>query len=497
MFYLAPRHQVLETTAMLVLVLSILLVGCSETPGASSGPSANPSTSPSHKSASCTQPQPAPGKLSLAGLAYGSAHTGQDPTRGVFPSSEEIEADMPTLASLTGYIRIYSATGPAEAIVQAAQAANLCVALGIDLSSDPAANAREMMAGVRLASNSTVHALIVGNEVLQNGVLSEQQLRSDIDQVRAQLGRAVPITVADTDTAWLQHPDLARDVDFITVHIYPFWQGVSIESALQSLDQAYTRLQKAFPGKQIVIGETGWPSAGPPYEAAIPSAANQARYVSEFINWAQAKHVQYFYFDAFDEDWKIHEMGVGTHWGLYQQNGELKPALNDIFPGPALATLTQRGFRDVYVNGLEADFVAGVDTSGHLHQWLTNDNNLLSLAYPAGQQWGGLFITVGPPVPLGQRPSLDLSAYKSLVVDLRPAVEGQCVHIGIKNNRQPDDGSEITVQRCLPAGWSTVTLPLSVFRGEDLAHLYVVFELLFQGVSGASLEVRNIRYSPS
>ncbi|HEY6539588.1 MAG TPA: hypothetical protein VIZ18_01575, partial [Ktedonobacteraceae bacterium] len=173
------------------------------------------------------------------------------------------------------------------------------------------------------------------------------------------------------------------------------------------------------------------------------------------------------------------------------------PALNDLLPGPALATLMQRGFRDVYVNGLESDFVVGVDTSGHLHQWLTNDNGTLSLAYPAGQQWGGLFITVGPPVPLGQRPALDLSAYKSLMVDLRPAVEGQCVRIGIKNNRQPDDGSETTVQRCLPAGWSTITLPLSMFNGEDLAHLYVVFEVLFQGVSDATLEVRNIRYSPS
>lgn len=496
MFYLPPRRQLLEVAAVLGLVLSSLVAACSGTTEASLGPAARPSVSPLHKSAPCAQPQPAPGKLNFAGLAYGAAHTGQDPTHGVFPSQEEIQADMPTLATLTGYIRIYSATGSAETIVQAAQAANLCVALGIDLSSDPAANAREMTAGIQLASNSAVHALILGNEVLQNRVLSEQQLRSDIEQVRTQLGRAVPITVADTYNEWLQHPELARDVDFITVHIYPFWQGVSIDSALQALDQAYTQLQRRFPGKQIVIGETGWPSAGPSFEAAIPSAANQARYVSEFTGWAQARHVQYFYFDAFDEDWKINEKGVGTHWGLYQQNGELKPALDNILPAPARATLTQRGFRDVYVNGLEANFVAGVDASGHLHQWLTNDNHSLSLAYPAGQQWGGLFITVGPSVPLGQRPSLDLSAYKSLMVDLRAAVKGQCVYLGVKTNSQPDDGSETTVQRCLPAGWSTLMLPLSVFKGEDLAHLYVVFELLFQGVSGATLEVRNIRYSP-
>ncbi len=496
MFYMPPRHQLLKAAATLGLVLSTFLVGCSGPRGASSDLPTSPSISPTKQNISCSQPRLASGKLSLAGIAYGAAHTGQDPTRGVFPSREEIEADIPTLASLTSYIRIYSATGSAETIIEAAQAANLCVALGIDLTGFPLANAQEITSGARLASNSAVHALIVGNEVLQNGVLSEQQLRSAIEQVRAQLARPVPITVADTYAAWMQHPGLARDVDFITVHIYPFWQGVPIDSAIQSLDQAYTQLQKAFPGKQIVIGETGWPSAGPPYEAAIPSAANQARYVSEFINWAQVKHVQYFYFDAFDEDWKIHEKGVGTHWGLYQQNGELKPSLKDILPGSAQATLIQRGFRDVYVNGLETGFVAGVDTSGHLHQWLTNDNGTLSLIYPANQQWGGLFITVGPPVPLGQRPSLDLSAYKSLIVDLKPSVKGQCVRIGIKNNRQPDDGSEITVQRCLPSGWSTITLPLSMFSGEDLVQLYVVFEVLFSGPASATLEIRNIRYSP-
>jgi len=484
-----PKHPLLEVATALGLVLGVLLVGCSGTPKAS--------PSPSQGTASCTQPQPAPGKLSLAGLAYGPSHMGQDPTRGSFPSSEEIEADMPTLASLTHYIRTYSATGPTDAIIQAAEAAHICVALGIGLGSDPVVNTSEMAAGERLASNSAVHAIIVGNEVLQRGDLSEDQLRSDIEQVRAKLGRAVPITVADTYAQWIQHRDLANDVDFITVHIYPFWQGVAIDSATQSLDRAYTQVQQTFPHKQIVIGETGWPSAGPPYGAAVPSAANQARYLREFLNWAHAKGVQYFYFDAFDEDWKVHEMGVGTHWGLYQQNGQVKPALSAVLPSPASATLVQRSYRDVYVGGLEAGFAFGMETSGHQRHWLTAHDGSLALTYPANQQWGVMFISVGPPAPPGQRPSLDLSAYRSLVVDLRAAVDGQCVRIGIKDKNQPDNGSEISVQRCLTTQWSTMTLPLNAFTGVDLAHLYVVFEVLFQGSSSATLYVRNIRYSPA
>lgn len=498
MFGLIHRRRLLEIVVTFGLALSTLLSGCSGASGTSpaSGPSVSSPTRSSGKSFSCIPPRPAPGKLSLAGLAYGPAHTGQDPTLGVFPSDEEIKADMPTLASLTSYIRTYSSTGAADAIVRAAAAAHVCVASGIQLSSDLVANAKEMAAGERLASNKAVQAIIVGNEVLQNGYLSEQQLHSAIEQVRARAGRAVPVTVADTYTEWIKHPDLAHDVDFITVHIYPFWQGVAIDSAIQVLDQAYTQVQKTFPGKRIVIGETGWPSAGPAYKAAVPSTANQAQYLRAFVAWAQARGIQYFYFDAFDEGWKVHEEGVGTHWGLYQQNGQVKPALSALLPNPAPATLTQRGYHDVYVNGPATGFVVGLDTSGHQRQWLTTSNGTLVLTYPAHQQWGAMLISVGPPAPPGHRPSIDLSTYRSLVVDLRPAVDGQCVRIGIKDKNQPDDGSETTAQQCLSAGWSTITLPLDTFTHADLSHLYIVFEVLFQGSSGATLEVRNVRYSP-
>jgi len=416
---------------------------------------------------------------------------------GVFPSDEEIQADMPTLVSLTDYISTYSSTGPAAAIIQAAAASHVCVASGVSLGRDPAANAKEMAAGEQLAANSAVHSIIVGNEVLLRGDLSEDQLGTDIKQVRAGLARAVPITMADTYEEWLQHPKLAGDVDFIMVHIYPFWQGVSIDSALQFVDKTYQQLRAAFPNKPIVIGETGWPSAGPSYGAAVPGEANQARYLKEFTSWAQAKKVQYFYFDAFDEGWKIHESGVGTHWGLYQQDGRVKPGLSNILPSPASAMLVQRSYRDIYVGGLESGFVLGMNTSGQQHQWLTANDGSLLLTYPANQQWGTMFITVGPPVPLGHRPSLDLSAYRSLVVDLRAAVNGQCVRIGIKDKNQPDNGSEVSVQRCLTTQWSTVTLPLNTFANVDLSQVYVVFELLFQGTSSITVDVRNIRYSPT
>lgn len=310
----------LRLIATFALVLSTLLVGCSGTSSTIPGTFATP-----ENETTCTQPKPTPGKLTLVGLAHGPAHSGQDPSMGIFPSNDEIKADMPTLASLTSYIRTYSSTGPANAIIQAADAAHICVASGIWLDRDLVANAKEMAAGEHLTASNTVHAVIVGNEVLLRSDLSEEQLHADIIQVRAKIARAVPITMADTYDQWIKHPYLAKDVDFITVHIYPIWQGMSINAAIQAVDKAYQQVKVTFPNKRIVIGETGWPSSGPPHGEAVPSEKNQARYLREFTNWARAKGVQYFYFDAFDEGWKIHENGVGTHWGLYQQDGRVKP----------------------------------------------------------------------------------------------------------------------------------------------------------------------------
>jgi exo-beta-1,3-glucanase (GH17 family) len=502
MFRSSFRRLPLSLVVTVVLILSALMAGCSQqsnrspsTP-VSSKSSPSPSASPL-RSAACTQPKPAPGKLSLAGLAYGPSHTGQDPTIGVFPSDEEVNADMPTIASLTNYIRIYSSIGPANAIIQAAEAAHVCVALGISLGRDPAANAAEMMAGELLASNTAVHAIIVGNEALLRGDLSAEQLCAAVEQVRAQLGRTIPITVADDYKEWLTHPQLAKCVDFVTVHIYPFWEGKSIDSAIPFLDAVYKAIQADYPGKPIVIGETGWPDTGPSRKDAVPSAVNQARYLRDFTNWAQQNNVQYFYFEAFDEGWKIQEHGVGTHWGLYQQDGTIKPGLSGMLPSAATSTLIQRSYRDVYVgSGLEKPFSLGIDTSNQQRNWLMDKHGSLLLNYPANQQWGGMFITAGPAAPPGQRLSLDLSAYHSLLVDMRAGADGQCVLLGIKDRTQPDDGSELKIQQCLTTQWSTITLPLNKFAHVDLAHLYVVFEILFQGATGVTVELRNIRYSP-
>ena len=518
MFNSTSRHSPRMRMVTFVLILTTLLTGCG-------------GSSPSGHF------QPKPGPLRLAGLAYSPYHAGQSPDLGISPSSAEVQADMATLKTVTNYIRIYSSTGPANEIIQAAAANGMQVALGMWLGAVPQANNVEIAAGEQLASshNQTVRAVIVGNEALLRGDLTEDQLHAYLQQVRAKLGHTVPITMADTFDQWLAHPALAKDVDFITVHIYPFWGGVSIDGAIQALDKAYQQVKAAFPGKHIVIGETGWPSgmsaqpetlpgstlcasqagtsptptlspsqatvapsptASPSQGGAVPNSANEARYLKDFTTWAQQNRVQYFYFDAFDESWKIHEKGVGTHWGLYQEDGQLKPALRGFLPPADPATVTQRSDLDVAVGGLESGLDLGIDTSQHVYGWLNVQGGVFTLTYPAGQQWGTMFITVCKPVPPAQRQfSRDLSAYHTLAFDMRATAGQPCIQVGIKDWKQPDDGSEQKVDECLTTQWVTYTRPLSVFSDADLTHLYVVFEVVFAGASSLTIQVDNVRYS--
>jgi len=159
-------------------------------------------------------------------------------------------------------------------------------------------------------------------------------------------------------------------------------------------------------------------------------------------------------------------------------------------------TINARSCPDVLVGStLENPFDLGIDTNRHERHWLTATPGMLTLAYPARQQWGAMFITVGPLSPPGHRHSIDLSHCRSLSVQLRARANRQRVRLGIKDRSQPDNGGEITIEETLTTRWSTVALPLSLFANVDRRHLYVVFELIFQGSAAETVDMRDLRYA--
>ena len=135
----------------------------------------------------------------------------------------------------------------------------------------------------------------------------------------------------------------------------------------------------------------------------------------------------------------------------------------------------------------------GVNTSGERADWVGPDGEAMKMAYPPGQAWGAVFITVGVPKD-PPRPSWDLSAYETLLVDVK-GDPGSTLEIGIKDARQPDNGTEQKVIVPVYSAYRTYAIPLAKFNRVDVRNVYVVTEFVFSGSQAQSVWFRNIRYT--
>lgn len=126
---------------------------------------------------------------------------------------------------------------------------------------------------------------------------------------------------------------MASGLDIWFVNIYPFWNRQPIMQSVAWLDNAYNELLDLAGGKPVIISETGWPSDGDLLGEALPNENNAAFYFINFVSWAEANNVDYFYFAAFDEPWKDEPLGVGDHWGVWDRFLNLKPGREAVFNG--------------------------------------------------------------------------------------------------------------------------------------------------------------------
>ncbi|WP_429021480.1 glycosyl hydrolase family 17 protein [Bradyrhizobium sp. I1.14.4] len=233
---------------------------------------------------------------------------------------EQIAEDLAQLAKISDCIRTYATDLGLDQIPGLAAKAGLKVIQGIFLDRDRRKNSTQISTAIRLAKEypETIIALVVGNEVLLRKEMSASDLAATIRAIKAQV--SVPVTYADVWEFWLSNRELYDAVDFITVHILPYWENVPIraEDAAAHADEIRRQIAAAFPGKEILIGEIGWPSEGRMRESALPSRVNQARVVSEVLDLARREHFRVNLFEAYDEGWKREIEGtVGGSWGLF------------------------------------------------------------------------------------------------------------------------------------------------------------------------------------
>lgn len=235
-------------------------------------------------------------------------------------SRGQIVEDLAQLAKITDCIRTYATDLGLDQIPELAAKMGLKVIQGIWLSKDRQKNATQIATGIRLAQQypRTITALVVGNEVLLHREMTASDLAALIRSVKAQV--PIPVTYSDVWEYWLRYRELDDAVDFVTVHILPYWENVPIpaKSAAAHVDAVRKQVAAAFPGKEILIGETGWPSEGRMRGSALPSRTNQARMISEILDLARRENFRVNLFEAYDELWKHEFEGtVGGSWGLF------------------------------------------------------------------------------------------------------------------------------------------------------------------------------------
>lgn len=266
------------------------------------------------------------------GFAFSPIRGGADPSRTDYPSIAEIGSDIALIAKHGLSIRTYALDGTLAAIPRIATAYGLDVTAGVWLDKDRQTNAAQI-AKLRqiVARRHNISRVIVGNETVLRGDMSVPQLGMLLDKLRHEID--VPVGTAEPWNIWLSHPELARHVDFIAVHLLPYWEGISVDHAVAFIDARMQQLKKTFPGKPIVIGEVGWPSWGRARGAAVPSKANAAFFLRRFLKRAQQEHYSYFLMEAFDQPWKRTEEGeVGAYWGVFDAARQPKYA----FAGPVI-----------------------------------------------------------------------------------------------------------------------------------------------------------------
>ena len=270
------------------------------------------------------------------GVTYDPLRKEDTQTGDSMPSEADIDSDLALLANKVHAVRTYSMLKGQDKIPELASKYNLNVTLGAWIDGNLEKNRIEVDTLIRVAqqNNPRVIRLMVGNEVILRDEIPKSALIDYIREVKKVANR--PVSTSETWDVWLKNPDLVDEVDFIAMHILPYWEGIAAEDAVDYAFERYHEVAKAFPNKPIIITEVGWPSDGQPFKHSEASVSNQARFLREFLNRADAEKVTYYIVEAFDQPWKKSiEGSAGAYWGIFNADRQPKyPMDGDVITMP-------------------------------------------------------------------------------------------------------------------------------------------------------------------
>lgn len=289
--------------------------------------------------------------MAYFGVCYGPyRNAGWAPPSGPTPAS--VDADMQLIAG-SGFrnVRTYGVTGGNQWNVDKATRYGLALGLGVevDIGSLDRTKAYVVQALNQAQQAAATYGrtvavdLVIGNEVDLEGVppplLADAMAFAKTERGRHS-GVAARVTTCLTGTA-LQSPgspwkgvvSACEAVTYLTVYPwYAFKAGASADPGNIDPNMQWSwnngLAQVAALGKQVVIAEIGWPSAGAPnWKTTVQD--EHLNYTTT-RNWMAGRNFlgqpfDAYWFEMFDEPWKTAEGPWGPHWGLYTSGNDRLP----------------------------------------------------------------------------------------------------------------------------------------------------------------------------
>lgn len=260
-------------------------------------------------------------------VSFAPFRRGQSPISQTYPSPAQIEEDLKSLVGVAKGVRTYTSREGMEVVPELARKYGIEVTHSAWLGKKLDVNAAEVDNLIKAANDypDSIKRVIVGNEVLLRQDLKPDELIAYIRKVRAAVKQ--PVSYADVWAFYLRYPQVADEVDFITIHFLPYWEDepVGVEESAAHMVKIYRLMQEKFPGKPILIGEAGWPTKGRSRGPAAVNMENAAYFVRSLAKVAKENGFDYNVVEAFDQPWKAKLEGtVGAFWGVVDVDRKVK-----------------------------------------------------------------------------------------------------------------------------------------------------------------------------
>ncbi|KAI2795119.1 Cell surface mannoprotein MP65 [Penicillium oxalicum] len=270
---------------------------------------------------------PGPDQHAMPSHQFGISYSPYRPDRSC-KTQQEIKDDI---SKLTEYplIRIYGTDcGQTVKVARAAREHKKQVFAGVYELADLPNTLKEYKEAASLPDGGTdwsiFHTIAVGNELVNSGMASPADVIGALNQARTILrrdGYKGPIVTVDTFSVLLKHPELCIASDYCAANCHAFFDATQHASNAGPyvLEQAHA-VSAAAGGKHTMITESGWPHAGDPNGAAVPSPENQRVALDSLRRSFSHREGDLVLFTAYDDMWKKdnqYTFNAERFWGMY------------------------------------------------------------------------------------------------------------------------------------------------------------------------------------